>query len=167
MLGNEHPDVLWNIYYYADLLYLEGDYEQAARLSREVLGFRGKVLPDQHPITASALRVLGMSLTRKGDAKSAEPFLRESLGLRLKALPPSHWLIASAESVLGDCLARLKRFAEAEPLLLKGHAGLKAKFGEEDERTVEALSRLAQLYDAWKKPEMAAHYRARTLKTSP
>ena len=59
----------------------------AIRLSREVLGFRGKVLPDQHPITASALQVLGMSLTRKGDAKSAESFLRESLGLRLKALP--------------------------------------------------------------------------------
>lgn len=45
-------------------------------------------------------------------------------------------------SALGGCLAALKRYDEAEPLLSEGYATLKAKRGDADPRTQQALARL-------------------------
>jgi hypothetical protein len=57
-------------------------------------------------------------------------------------------------------LTTQKRFAEAEPLLDESYAALDARLGRRDPRTVEALRRLASLYEAWGKPAQSAQYRA-------
>ena len=53
-----------------------------------------------------------------------------------------------------------KHYDEAELLLIASYNDLKESQGEHTPRTVEALKRLARLYDAWKKPDQAAQYRA-------
>ncbi|HLF84085.1 MAG TPA: tetratricopeptide repeat protein, partial [Blastocatellia bacterium] len=66
----------------------------------------------------------------------------------------------------GECLTTRKRFDEAESLLIASYNDLRASQGERNPRTVEALKRLALLYDAWKKPDQEAVYRALIPKTS-
>jgi serine/threonine-protein kinase len=147
------------MYALAYLLRAKRDHEGAARLGREILALRGRVLPDAHPMVAGAMQVLGMSLVDLGRPREAEPLLRESLELRRRALPAGHWLIASAESSLGSCLTAAGRFREAEPHLLHGLEGLKAARGEGHELTVEARRRLVALYEAWDRPDRAAAWR--------
>jgi hypothetical protein len=67
---------------------------------------------------------------------------------------------------LGECLTIQKRYDEDESLLIASYNDLKASQGEQNPRTVEALQRLALLYDAWKKPDQAAQFRALLPKTS-
>jgi tetratricopeptide (TPR) repeat protein len=160
LLGPEHPDTTLSMYALAYLLRARGDHEGAARLGREILALRGRVLPDAHPMVAGAMQVLGTSLVDLGRPREAEPVLRESLDLRRRALPPGHWLIASAESTLGSCLTAERRYREAEPLLLHGFEGLKSARGSEHGLTAEARRRLVALYEAWRRPDRAAAWRA-------
>lgn len=62
-------------------------------------------------------------------------------------------------AALGECLTTQKRYGEAERLLISSYNDLKESQGAHTPRTVEALQRLALLYDVWKKPDQAAHYR--------
>ncbi len=57
-------------------------------------------------------------------------------------------MIASSESVLGACLTAEGRYPEAEVLLLRAHAALESSLGRDHDRTVEARSRLDDLYRA-------------------
>jgi len=111
--------------------------------------------------------VLGVTLTRAGNAANGEPYLREALDIRRKVLPAGHWLTANIVSQLGECFTAQKRYIEAEPLLMEGYNGLKTSLGESHPRTAEASQRLVSLYEAWKKPEMVARFRASVPKTSP
>jgi hypothetical protein len=62
--------------------------------------------------------------------------------------------------VLGGCLIALHRYDEAEPLLLESHAVLRARKGERSREARDALEWIAQLYEAWGKPDKARDYRA-------
>jgi hypothetical protein len=53
-----------------------------------------------------------------------------------------------------------QRYNEAEPLLVGSYESLKHSQGPSNPRTRLALQRLANLYEAWNKPEQAAPYRA-------
>ena len=141
------------------LYYVQGSYGNAAEEYRKALEDLQPYFPREHPLTLTTLASLGLSLTRTGKAAEAEPYLREALEIRRKVLPPGDALISNAESGLGECLTAQGHFAEAETLLLSGYAGLKAKLGEQAQRTVEARQRLAKLYELWGKPELAAQYR--------
>jgi tetratricopeptide (TPR) repeat protein len=109
---------------------------------------------------ASTLVTLGLTLTRAGKLAEGELYLREALHLRRQSPAQDHWAVAHTESALGECLTSQKRYAEAESLLLKSHPILQSKLGDRHPRTVDAVERLARLYNAWKQPEKAAQYQA-------
>jgi hypothetical protein len=52
-----------------------------------------------------------------------------------------------------------KRFAEAEPLLLESYNTLKNKLTAQDLRLKKVAQLLAELYEAWGRPQEAARYR--------
>ncbi len=52
------------------------------------------------------------------------------------------------------------RFDDAESVLLEAHGILQTTLGDENEQTTRVVGYLADLYDAWGKPEKAAEYRA-------
>ena len=59
----------------------------------------------------------------------------------------------------------------AEPLLRAGYEGMRQREGKIPPiykfRLTEAIERLAQLYEAWGKPEKAAEWRARRASETP
>ena len=81
--------------------------------------------------------------------------------MRTKAYPGGHPLVAYTEALLGTCLAEQGSFAEAERLLVGGYAKLEAAPGFPPQRLPQMAERVVKLYEAWSKPEQAAHWRAK------
>ena len=161
VVGNDHPNVAFHLNNLARVLHQRGDYDSAERLYHEALDLRRRKLPEGHPSIAASLGWLGQLLTERGDPEGAEPLLREALEIRRKALPEGDWRTAETESQLGGCLVALGRYAEAEPLLVDSHPILEAWRGASFWRTVAALDRIIELYDAWDRADKADEYRAR------
>lgn len=159
LLGPDHPGTASTRYAYALMLIESGRFESAAPLLQANLALRGRGLPDAHPLVAATLQQSGRVAMAAGDLAAAERDLRESLTLRTKALPAGHWLLATGASLLGESLTRARRFGEAEDLLRSSYDALVKAFGNADERTRLAASRLVALYEASGRPERAAEYR--------
>ncbi len=160
-LGPSHPDYTFTAFNYAGFSFDQGRYDQAARLSREILTRRGTTLPESHPSVAAALQTLGKCLDKLGDHAGAESALRESLALRKRHLPADSWLIASSEGVLGEHFTIVGDYARAEGLLLGADRKLSEAQGAASPRTLTNVKRLVDLYEAWGQPAEAARFRAR------
>ena len=87
--------------------------------------------------------------------------MQECVDIRRHSLPEGHHLIARAENALGESIARQGRFAEAEPLLVGSVNRISEAYSPKHARTIEALTRIADLYTSWGKPELAATWRGR------
>ncbi len=108
----------------------------------------------------TALMVQGMIYSQTGRTAEAEELLREAVRIRVENVPETHFLRATANGALGEFLTAQARFSEAESFLLASYESLKKSQAENSPRTRLALQRLANLYEAWNKPEQAAPYRA-------
>jgi len=68
-----------------------------------------------------------------------------------------------AESLMGASLAGQKKYPEAEPWLLEGYQGMVARGNQMEVGDSYYLGRarqwLAELYEAWGKPEKAAEWK--------
>jgi serine/threonine-protein kinase len=106
----------------------------------------------------TALGVRGLILTYTGRGDEAEQILREAVALRSTAKLDSTWLGAVAKGDLGECLTVRNRFDEAEEFLKTSYDVLVRTQGSQAPRTLRARKRLAQLYQVWKKPELAKNY---------
>jgi hypothetical protein len=76
-------------------------------------------------------------------------------------------LIGASEGALGECLTTQKRYAEAEPLLQRSYTTMKNVQGEYGPLTLEALRRLAALYQSWGKREKALRYQSAAAQSAP
>jgi serine/threonine-protein kinase len=162
MLGNAHPDTAMSLFRLSDLLYKQGDYQGAEGAARESVRVFSRALttPKDNVYFANPVMALGLVLNKTGRSRDAEAYLREALEIRTRLLPGGNQLIAASEGALGECLTTQKRYAEAEPLLQRGYATMKGVQGERGPLTLEAVRRLAALYQAWGKPAEAARYQA-------
>ena len=88
--------------------------------------------------------------------------LRECVAVRLRT-NPNEWRVFLTKLHLGMALSGLKQYEEAEHLLLEAYEGLLARRAEIPSRlepTIRlATNELADLYDAWEKPEQARAWR--------
>ena len=64
-------------------------------------------------------------------------------------------------------MTRLGQYEQAEIELLAAVEGFKQLYGDEDGRTRRAVSRVADLYEAWDKPDQATEYRALLAERAP
>jgi serine/threonine protein kinase len=134
------------------------DYENAIAEGRRAVEIARKLNLEEGTDFLPTLRYVGLSLIRAGKAKEAEPSLRECLDRALKNLPDALG-VAFSKGALGECLLAQNRFAEAEPLVVQYYEGVKANKGEKHPYTVTALKVVVELYEKWKKPDMADTYR--------
>jgi serine/threonine-protein kinase len=141
---------------FADNYYAQGNYRRAREEIDRAIAIQRQLLPDGHVDYGLSYTVLGKVLTRTNDLKVGESYFRHALEARTRALKAGHRWTAETQSALGENLTAQKRYGEAEPLLIESHNILKASLGQQDPRTQEARRRLINLYEAWKKPEMAA-----------
>jgi tetratricopeptide (TPR) repeat protein len=137
----------------------KGDYTGAEALHREALALKRKLLEREHPDVAISLVSLADALWRQKKASEAESVARQAVAIFKKALPGDHPYIAETESILGGALALSGRYEEAQALLLRSYPILKTSTGEGSPETRKTLERIVALYEAWGKPETAAHHR--------
>jgi serine/threonine protein kinase len=102
-------------------------------------------------------------LLRKEQYPRAEEYLREGLKVRERNEPAS-LKTASTRSLLGAALLGQKNYTDAAPLLLQGYEGFRTQADKippavRQQRLIEALERLVQLYDAWDKKDEAVRWR--------
>jgi len=135
----------------------QGRHEEAAGEHAEVLDVLRRALPadDRRLVAPLFFTALERNVLRR--FAEAEPLLREALAI-LTATGGSDTLVAMSQSELGECLLGRGNHGEAEQLLLAAHAVLEAKHGPKGERTLEARARLARLYAATERPELASRW---------
>ncbi|HEV7860888.1 MAG TPA: serine/threonine-protein kinase [Pyrinomonadaceae bacterium] len=158
---SQSPSALWlgdNLRNQAISFYRQARYaESQSRITETEKIYLESFGPgyDHYP---TVLIIKGLILDKTGKSQEGEKILREALRLRVASLPKEHFWVALAKDALGECLTTQKRFNEAEPLLVESYTTLDSQLGQRDPRTVEALGRLVNLYQAWGKPERAAQY---------
>jgi len=140
------------------LLGLQQYGEAEARINTTLEIYRAASSP-QYVNYATALMVQGMIYSHTERTPEAEKLLREAVRIRAENVPESHFLRATANGALGEFLTAQKRFPEAEPFLLTSYESLRKSQAANSPRTRLIRQRLANLYDAWNKPEQAASYR--------
>ena len=161
LLGGEHPEVSTNMNNLALVLRSKGSYEEAEEMFRQVLEMDRKFLGENHPYIAITLNNLGGLQVNKGAYEEAEQSFREAIAVFKKTFPENHWQIANANSLLGGCLSKLGRYSEAEKFLVESYSIINKQFGASHRRTIAALKRVIELYDAWGKSDKAEEYRVK------
>jgi len=102
---------------------------------------------------------LAGALTGKIEAALAEPLLLDCWDTLKSRMWKGDWLTAEVASRYGDCLRRQGKFPEAEIILVAAVNDIKKGVGVPAWGVAAARKRVADLYDAWKKPADAALWR--------
>jgi hypothetical protein len=97
---------------------------------------------------------------KQGRDEDAEKLHRQVLAIRVRKLPPTHPDLAKTRVALARLLAKRRQFDEAEKLMLAGKDVLEKALGKDSADARSAGDALAELYDAWGKPDEAARVRA-------
>ena len=162
VLGQDHPDTLASLDNLAGVPRDLGDLAESARLRRLALDGRRRTLGDEHHDTLDSLNGLGSVLIRLGRHAEAQALLRESVQTGSRVLGEGHWRQAEATSLLGSALTGLGDYERAEALLLESYAALEARLEGQwrAQYMPTAARRLAELYDAWGRPNEAEPWRA-------
>ena len=172
-LGESHPRTLSAMgnlaYCLEDLGMLEEAehyYRKSVELGREQLAKPGQT----GDVNDFSMRLsnLGSLLLKVGGPQlnEAESLFAEAFDRSSKQLPQGHYYLALYKSNRARALTRLGDYAAAEPLLLESHANLEKQFGTakphgegNHPRVTKSAWRLAELYDAWGRPEDAKPWR--------
>jgi non-specific serine/threonine protein kinase/serine/threonine-protein kinase len=160
LLGEEDPEVAATTNNLALLLRDKGEYAEAEPLFRRAIAIDRKILGEGHPTIAIFLINLARLLQHKGDYAAAELQYREAIEVYRKTYPENHWEIATVKSLLGGCLMADHQYHEAEPLLLESYPIIRSNFGDSHNRTIVAVRRIVDLYNALGQPLKGASYAA-------
>jgi len=144
----------------ADLYYLRHQYDAAAATLRTSLAQeRAEKIPIR-AVVAGTERSLARVLCERGPSDEALPLIRDAIEFDKTAAPHRQWNSAFSEAVLARCLSGAGDFAGAEPLATAAHAQL-ARRGNRGDETRYTAWVLAELYQAWGKPDKAAEWRTK------
>jgi serine/threonine-protein kinase len=160
LLGPDHHQVAWSMSNLAALLHRKGRLDEAERLHREALTIRRQWFGEEHPDTIHTIGSLATILRDKGDCRAALPLFEETIKRGAALLGPDHLDVLGDKSASSPCLTRLGRYREAEERLLAAHTKMRASLGSQHWITRLSARRLAELYEAWGKPDQAETYRA-------
>src|SRR5690606_9469180 len=123
--------------------------ERAVRIAHEQVG-------DEHPRTLIFLTNLSRVRIARGDAAATEETLRQVLRARERLYPAGNWRIAQTQSLLAAALLAEGRYADAEPLMLAADRALQPIAGTQGRERADNRARLASLYLATERPQLAA-----------
>ncbi|WP_406697538.1 serine/threonine-protein kinase [Singulisphaera sp. Ch08] len=139
-----------------------GSTAEAEGMAAEAVALCRKLPPGNsrtHAMFVNALAMYVSILIANREFERAETAAREVLAARVRSVGTEPWRIASAKSLLGGALAGQGRFVEAEPLLIGGYEGLHSDPGAKPKALADASERLALMYEASGRPEIAARWR--------
>jgi tetratricopeptide (TPR) repeat protein len=169
-MGDRHPYVATSLNSLSRIMVAQRRYDEAAAALAEAVDIARTVLGHDHQLVGIyTINLAAVQLARK-QPTAAEALLRE--GLRIRSLSPGlvpvrrrtfpedDWSIGAAKGLLGSTLVALGRYGEAEAVLLDARRDLEAEPGPPVRDVRATNTRLAELYEAWGRPERAAEYRA-------
>lgn len=159
-LGAEHPETITNRTSLANHYRQVGDMQLAGATIRRAASDAQAALPEVGFIHSYVQNVGGSILCLGEDVPLGTELATKSLAARRELLPAGHWAISSGEGILGLCQTAAGNFAAAEQTLLKAYADLRDSRGDDHEVTIATRERVAQLYEAWGKPDTALQYGA-------
>jgi eukaryotic-like serine/threonine-protein kinase len=143
----------------ADMRRRLGRLEEAEALYRRIIP-QQEAAAGTTDLSLAAMRTgLANTLLDQGRPAEAEPLLRQALGVRRGVLPETHDQRLLTLGLLGRALLGLERYAEAEEALLEYHEVVQDDRGPDAPVTRWARERLAELYEAWGRPEQSDRYR--------
>ncbi len=170
-LGEESLEAAESLNNLGMALGAKGDFKAAEPAFRQALDLRRRLLGEEHVDVAQSLNNLALLLYEKGHYDEAERPLRDALAMRRKLLGPEHVDVAISLNNLGLMLYARGQSDEAGRLFRETLAMRRKLFGPDHPHVASGMSnrhwqtklslrRLADLYDAWGKPDRSAHYRA-------
>jgi serine/threonine-protein kinase len=125
--GSESFEVYNNYLPLGNILYYEGDWEQAETVYRTALDHFRKDNWRDSPYVITEMEAatrLGFLLGLEGRYQEAEPLLRETTALRLKILGFAHDSTGASEAATGYVLGKMGKVQEAEKM---GQDGLRSR----------------------------------------
>ncbi|MBI3846327.1 MAG: serine/threonine protein kinase [Planctomycetes bacterium] len=155
-LGPSHPQTLQTMALLANSLEAGGNAVEAEKLYRECLKIWRESQSELDPARIEATHALARFLFDKHEWTESEGLFREALDLCRRHGDGMTKFVLQLTIGDGGCLFRMKRFEDAEALLLRVDSQTKDS-PDADLRPVsyENLREMAELYDAWGKPEKA------------
>lgn len=123
-----------------------GLYDPAARLVREAVERRQRLLGAGHPEVASSIGHLGEVLMLKGEYEEAERNLRVALDTKRRVYGAQSAEVARALMLLADVLSRQGRYGEAEPLIRQALAVHRTVGGERHPDVAASIEALGLNY---------------------
>jgi len=164
-LGYEHTYVATTLQNIAGALVASnGDLHEAARLTREALDLRRRVLGEESPDVAYSLMNLGHILVNQGDLTRAETYMREALALRRRLFDQDHAEVASSLSSLGNVLAMQGDVSGGESLMKEALAMRIRVLGEQHPDVAETTIDIAEMFYRAGELEPAEEYCRRAVR---
>lgn len=157
--GDDHVQTLGTLNNLAMLLRQSGRAVAAEPLLRDALERVRATLGPEHPTTLGITNNFASLLHELDRLDEAEQTLRELIAVADRSLAEGHIYRAAFRGTLGALLTSRSQFAEAETLLLEAQRIVAAGPGSASPQSAAVLDKLAQLYEAWGKPERAAECR--------
>ncbi len=116
------------------------------------------MLGKEHLDTLAAEDTMVTILLKSGQIEKAETLFRYLGTTAERVFGKNHWAMPYFRAHYGMCLVELGQYEQAEPLLIEAYPRLPPLPATDAKDTIRYL---ANLYDAWGKPEQAAEWRAK------
>ena len=139
------------------ILRRQGRFTEAEAALREALTISPGTQPMLEAITQGTLASV---LMEQGKLAEAEAVQREAIAIVHEVSGPSEPMLAFSVRKLAGIVQDRGRFAEAEALLLETHREMEAAHGITSMAAQTTAGALAELYDAWGRPDEAERHRA-------
>ena len=161
VLGDDHWSTLTSINGMARLWQAQGRLAEAEPYFREALDRHRRAHGAESLATVIVKSNLALLLVDLGNASEAEKLAGEVVETARATLGPEQFWHGNFLGKHGRALSALGRFDEAESQLLEAHGILVAALSSDHEQTTRVVGYIADLYDAWDKPDKATEWRAK------
>jgi serine/threonine protein kinase/tetratricopeptide (TPR) repeat protein len=164
-LGEDNPEVASARENLASVYFQTGRYDETIRTLEAVLALRRRALGDDSEPVARTLANMGTVYSQAGNAEAAKRSYRESLERMGRKVGEDNLDLVSVQIKLGKILSKEGSYPEAEGLLRHGLEVRTKALGEGNPATQRVIQLLADLFTGWRKPEQAAAYQAKLVKS--
>jgi len=159
LLGPDHESLAAVKESIADVLAAKGSLNEAIALRQEALAAWRLLMGPRHPNVSGSLKGLALLYGQAGDLAAAESLLVEAVAIRREASGSRHALVGILLADLGRLNVRRGHYEEAERYLLEAQSIIEAQIARTHPDARAVREALADLYDAWGRPEQAAAVR--------
>lgn len=135
-------DLAASLYELSNAHFYAGHYQQAEKLTLQVLAMNREVYGERHPRVAECLVNLGAIQQDLGHYQEAERFHRQALAITQAFYGPDHHMTASGMTMVARALVFQERYDEAAVMLRQALAIQERVFGPAHPRVASALNEL-------------------------